>query len=118
MKRLFALLLTLSLLALPAFGGEETKRVYRRGETEPFGAEEALLQLRVCPLLGADSMLLTLGDHSMLIDMGIDSDVPAVALDAGLTDREVALITEADEGYVLKFKAVELWQALKAELAG
>ena len=46
------------------------------------------------------------------------SDVPAVALDAGLTDREVALITEADEGYVLKFKAVELWQALKAELAG
>lgn len=46
------------------------------------------------------------------------SDVPTVALDAGLTDQEVALITEADEGYVLKFKAVELWQALKAELAG
>ena len=36
------------------------------------------------------------------------SDVPTVALDAGLTDQEVALITEADEGYVLKFKAVEL----------
>lgn len=46
------------------------------------------------------------------------SDVPAVALDAGLTDREVALITEADEGYVLKFKSVELWQALKARLKG
>ena len=45
------------------------------------------------------------------------SDVPAVALDAGLTDREVALITEADEGYVLKFKSVELWQALKAKLS-
>lgn len=45
------------------------------------------------------------------------SDVPAVALDAGLTDREVALITEADEGYVLKFKSVELWQALKARLS-
>ena len=46
------------------------------------------------------------------------SDVPAVALDAGLTDREVALITEADGGYVLKFKTVELWQTLKAKLGG
>ena len=44
------------------------------------------------------------------------SDVPAVALDAGLTDQEVALITEADEGYVLKFKSVELWQTIKAKL--
>ena len=44
------------------------------------------------------------------------SDVPAVALDAGLTDQEVALITETDEGYILKFKSVELWQALKAKL--
>ena len=46
------------------------------------------------------------------------SGVPAVALDAGLTDREVALITAADEGYVLKFKSVELWQVLKAKLGG
>ena len=45
------------------------------------------------------------------------SDVPTVALDAGLTDQEVALITEADEGYILKFKSVELWQTLKAKLA-
>lgn len=45
------------------------------------------------------------------------SDVPAVALDAGLTDQEVALITEADEGYILKFKSVELWQTLKAKLS-
>ena len=44
------------------------------------------------------------------------SDVPAVALDAGLTDQEVALITEADAGYVLKFKSVELWQTLKSKL--
>ena len=45
------------------------------------------------------------------------SDVPTVALDAGLTDQEVALITEADEGYILKFKSVELWQTLKAKLS-
>lgn len=46
------------------------------------------------------------------------SDVPAAALGAGLTEDEVALITEADGGYVLKFKTVELWQTLKARLAG
>ena len=45
------------------------------------------------------------------------SDVPAAALDAGLTEQEVALITEADEGYVLKFKSMELWQALKDRFA-
>lgn len=43
-------------------------------------------------------------------------DVPAAALGAGLSEEQVALITEADEGYVLKFKAVELWQALRASL--
>ena len=42
------------------------------------------------------------GDHVMLADYL----------------QEVALITEADEGYVLKFKSVELWQALKARLKG
>ena len=46
------------------------------------------------------------------------SDVPTVALDAGLTDQEVALITEADEGYVLKFRSLELLQALKKVLFG
>lgn len=39
------------------------------------------------------------------------------ALSAGLSEGEVALITEADEGYVLKFKTVELWEKLKARLA-
>ena len=46
------------------------------------------------------------------------SDIPATALDGGLTEREVALITEADNGYVLKFKSVELWQTLKAGITG
>lgn len=45
------------------------------------------------------------------------ADVPAAALSAGLSEGEVALITEADEGYVLKFKTVELWEKLKARLA-
>ncbi len=45
-------------------------------------------------------------------------DVPAVAVAAGLSEDQVSLITEADQGYVLKFKAVELWSALRQKLEG
>ena len=41
------------------------------------------------------------------------SDLSRTAMAAGLTEEEVALITEGD-GYQLKFKAVELWERLKA----
>ena len=41
------------------------------------------------------------------------ADVPASALAAGFTEDEVRLITEEDWGYVLKFKAVELWETLR-----
>lgn len=41
------------------------------------------------------------------------SDLAETAMAAGLTEDQVALITESD-GYVLKFKAVELWERLKA----
>lgn len=46
------------------------------------------------------------------------ADVPAAALAAGLTEEQVRLITEEDRGYVLKFKAVEWWEALRARLEG
>lgn len=38
------------------------------------------------------------------------------ALAAGLTEDQVSLMTEEDGGYQLKFKAVELWERLKAAL--
>ena len=44
-------------------------------------------------------------------------DVPASALAAGLTEEEVSLITEEDQGYVLKFKTIELWESLREKLA-
>ena len=44
------------------------------------------------------------------------SDVPASALAGGLSGEEVRLITEEDRGYVLKFKAVEWWEALRERL--
>ena len=46
------------------------------------------------------------------------ADVPAAALAAGLTEDQVGLITEEDRGYVLKFKAVEWWEELRARLGG
>ena len=41
------------------------------------------------------------------------ADVPASALAAGFSEEEVGLITEDNQGYVLKFKAVEWWETLK-----
>lgn len=46
------------------------------------------------------------------------ADVPASALAAGLTEEQVGLITEENEGYVLKFKSVELWENLKERWNG
>ena len=45
-------------------------------------------------------------------------DVPAVAMAAGLTEDQVSLITEEDQGYELKFKAVEWWNTLRQKLKG
>ena len=44
-------------------------------------------------------------------------DVPAAALAAGFTEEEVGLITEEDQGYALRFKAVEWWEALQERLS-
>ena len=42
------------------------------------------------------------------------ADVSAAALAAGFSDGEVRLITE-QEGYALRFKAVELWEAMRSK---
>lgn len=44
------------------------------------------------------------------------ADLEATAVSAGFTGEEIALITEANEGYVLKFKLLELLDRLKAWL--
>lgn len=44
-------------------------------------------------------------------------EVPASAMAAGLSEEQVSLITEEDQGYVLKFKTVELWQRWKANFS-
>lgn len=44
------------------------------------------------------------------------ADVPASALAAGFDEEEVALVTEENEGYVLKFKAMEWWGAIREKI--
>ena len=41
------------------------------------------------------------------------TDMPRTAIQAGLTDDDINLITEEDTGYVLKFRSVELWEQLR-----
>lgn len=41
------------------------------------------------------------------------TELEDTALHAGMDDRDVQLITEADGGYTLKFRAVELWECLR-----
>lgn len=46
------------------------------------------------------------------------AEVPETALAAGLTFDQVGLITEKDQGYVLKSKLVEFWRELEGMLEG
>lgn len=45
------------------------------------------------------------------------AEVPETALAAGLSPAQVGLITEEDQGYVLKSKLVEFWRGLEAKLS-
>ena len=105
MKRMLCLLALLALLPASVFaeGAEMTQylvsdgqKVFSPEETEPFAEDAELLTLRVCPLLGADCMLLTFGEHSMLIDSGGYNHGPTimkVVQDAGLDSVEYAFNT-------------------------
>lgn len=44
------------------------------------------------------------------------ADVPETALAAGFSQEQVGLITEENQGYVLKSKLVEFWRGLEAKL--
>lgn len=100
-KRIIAFICVL--LFLPVCALAQTQRVFMAGETEPFGESERLLTLHVCPLMGADSMLLTFEEHSMLIDMGKEnqaSDVLAMIERAGLDGVEYAFNTHPHNDHV------------------
>lgn len=79
-KRILSLLLILALF-LPCFASaEEHKRVYFVGDEDavPFAADAQTFDLYVCPLMGADSMVLTAQGQTMLVDMGTDTSYPVI----------------------------------------
>ena len=77
MRRLICILLVLVLLPVCSLA-EEARKVFREEETDPFPEDAQLLTLTVCPLLGADCMLLTYGEHSMLVDVGKETQTKTV----------------------------------------
>lgn len=46
-----------------------------------------------------------------------ETDLARTAMAAGLSDDDVKLMTENGNGYVLKFKSIELWESLKEHFA-
>ena len=102
-KRLALLLTVLALLPLLTAFSEEPRKVFMEGETEPFPEDAQLLTLRVCPLLGADCMLLTLGDHSMLVDIGRPTQAKTILgmlEDAGITSLEYTFNTHPHPDHI------------------
>ena len=45
------------------------------------------------------------------------ADVPVSAMEAGLSQEEVRLITEENTGYVLKFKVIEFWENIRQTIS-
>lgn len=102
MKKWLCLLALLLLIPLCAWASPQEK-VFQEGETEPFDEDAVLLTLRVCPLVGGDSMLLTLGEHSMLVDAGMEHQYDLVRgmIDAaGLTALEYVYNTHPHNDHI------------------
>lgn len=78
MKRFIAVLLALTLLLTLSAQAEGARRVYRVGEREDFAEGEATFRITVCPLLGADCMILQCDGLTMLCDMGKANDYPLI----------------------------------------
>lgn len=115
--------------ALPELEEAARKRIAAEGETQRVTAE---LRPTRFPTREYESFTLPAGEYLALrvvIGQGAGhnwwcvvfpplcaettSDLAETAMAAGLTEDEVALITESD-GYQLKLKALELWEKLRS----
>ena len=79
-KRILLCLLALTwLMACPVLS-QAQKRVYRVGEADavPFAEDAETFDLYVCPILGADSMVITTQGQTMLVDMGANTAYSAI----------------------------------------
>ena len=105
--------LSVLLLLMPLCASGES-RVYAASDTDPFGENTPVLTVQVAPLHGADCMLITLGEHTMMVDSGTSQDVPQIRemlREAGVdhvdiffnshphSDHVGGFITLAEEGF-------------------
>lgn len=94
-KKALALLLIVCCLCWCA-AAECERHVYRAGEAEPFAPDAETFDLYVCPLLGADCMVLKCGGQTMLVDMGKANDyeiIKGVLNDLGVDHIDIAFNT-------------------------
>lgn len=80
LKRAWLWMMVLALLLPRLAAAEGEKRVYRVDEPDavPFAADAETFDLYVCPLLGADCMVLMTQGQVMLVDTGKESNYPEV----------------------------------------
>ena len=75
MKSIRSLMCLLAVLLLAASGALADCPVIPAAEATPFAEGTPLLEMFVCPLKGADCMVLKQGEHAMLVDMGKANDL-------------------------------------------
>ena len=78
MKRMIrpvCLFILVTLLLPMSAAGEGERKVFMQGETDSFPEDAELLTVRVAALQGGDSMLVTLGEHSMFVNMGTNTSL-------------------------------------------
>ena len=112
LKRLICLLAVLALPVLSLQGAlsdssiippKEPEKVFFEGETDPFPEDAELLTLYVCPLTGADCMLLSFGEHTMLVDTGRNTqtaDVQNMLRSLGLSSVEFIFNTHPHSDHI------------------
>ena len=70
MRKILILILILICSLHPSLAEETPRRVFTAEKAQPFGEDEAIFHVYVCPLMGADCMILVQGNDVMLVDMG------------------------------------------------
>lgn len=91
-RRIWAWLLVLMMLMPCTVMAEGEKRVFRVDEegAVPFAPDAETFDLYVCPLMGADCMVLMSQGQTMLVDMGKEANYPTIR--AVLEDLNIARV--------------------------
>lgn len=106
LTRLLALVLCLVTLCGAVLG---EKHVFAASSSEPFDGSTPLLTLYVCPIYGADCMLMTYEGMSMMIDGGLDNqieDIQKMLDEAGVDHLDMFVNSHPHNDHLLGFLAM------------